>query len=105
MFPGLGAVVIEVPPKFGDKAASTAKVNNRAGEWMALVQLTDLPEIVEAMPGQWRARVGMPQGRRKREVLKRMAKAMCLHRWGVELSEDEADAAMIALAYACPVAP
>jgi len=104
-FPEIGAVAIEVPPKFGDKAASTAKVNNRAGEWMALVRLTELPEIVETMPSQWRSRVGMPTGRRTRETLKRMALAYCVARWGATMSEDEADAALIALAYACKGKP
>ena len=102
-FPSIGAVAIEVPPKFGDRAASTAKVNNRAGEWMALVRLANLPEVTETMPSQWRSRIGMPTAGRSRSTLKRMAVAYCVARWGVTMSEDEADAALIALAYACPV--
>jgi hypothetical protein len=49
-------------------------------------------------PSTWRARINMPFSGKSRPTLKRMAVDFCAARWGVTLSEDEADAALIAIA-------
>jgi hypothetical protein len=95
----IGAAVIEVPPNMPGAYHSAGQVHIRAGEWRSLLSLAGLPAPREVRPAEWRARVNMPFAGRKRETLKRMAVDFAKRQWAVTLTEDEADAALIALAY------
>jgi hypothetical protein len=92
------AVGIEVPPKWSGREHSTESVTLDAGSWRMLCSLAGLPEPVLMGPTTWRARINMPFSGKSRPTLKRMAVDFCAARWGVTLSEDEADAALIAIA-------
>lgn len=92
------AVGIEVPPKWQGREHSSESVTLDAGSWRMLCSLAGLPEPALMGPSTWRAKVNMPFAGKSRETLKRMARDFCRRRWAVDLSEDEADAALIALA-------
>lgn len=92
----IDVIIMEKPVMKGGNADTLQKLSNLAGAIMLYAYQNNI-EFRHPVPSEWRARIGLQQSSKiKREVLKQEAIKAVELAYGLNVSNDEAEAILIA---------